>query len=469
MPRIPFATEAGQQVAASWSSMRIVNFMPRPAPPGSRVDLALVPTPGLTTWAGGAVGAGPIHVLAPRRDNVIAMSGDGTLYELNLVANTVTSRGTFSGSGFDYAGAPADSTTTQTVIVIPPSMWYITDGGVSGNVTALPNGARFGTVAVVDGFAIYTEAPTTGSSSQFWVSNLLAAQTIGALNFASAESSVDGLVRAFNMKGDLWLFGTRSTEVWGNAGTTGVPFQRRPGGTIGVGCAAALSPAMVGDGVCWLGNDRCVYRSTGGQPQKISTFAIDGELRQLATASNARGMSISHDGHSQYVLSFPSAFKTFAWDATTGLWHEKSTQGIHWRGNCAIHQNGRQYVGHNSSGTMMLVDAAATTDAGSSILRSATLPPLWASTRRAFMSRLELEVGRVNTAGTSIPVNMSYSDDGGTTFINSRGLIYDASTDPRLVWHRLGSFRQRTIRFDFPNEWPHLLYAADAQIEGGAS
>ncbi len=471
MPRIPFAAQTATESATSWSQQRVVNMMARPAPPNARVDLALMPVPGLTPWGFAAAGSGPMHVMVPRRDSFVVLSGD-EFFEASPVLGTVTSLG--SATGGNKALATGDASSVQVAVVYPPYLFVATDGGGTATVSSLPSGNGFGSVAVVDGFAVYTEAPTVGTSSKFWVSNLLAAQTVNALNFASAESATDGLLRAFNMRGDLWLFGARSIEIWANAGTVGVPFQRRPGGTIPIGLAAVASPAMVGDAVCWLGDDLSVYRSSGGEPQRISTFAIENEIRAtigVGSASLARGLSLTFAGHQMYVLTFPASgqLRTFVWDASTNLWHERTSSGTRWIGNAALYFNGRQYVGASNDGRIHLLDRAALTDAGSTMLRQATLPPLWGATRRAFMSRLELEVGRVNTAGTSLLVGMSYSDDGGTTFINSRGLIYDASTDPRLVWHRLGSFRQRTIRFDLPNDWPHALYAADAQIEGGAT
>ena len=73
------------------------------------------------------------------------------------------------------------------------------------------------------------------------------------------------------------------------------------------------------------------------------------------------------------------------------------------------------------------------TDAGVTVIRQAVLPPLWAKTRRAFCSRIEIEmeVGGTSVAG---PVTLDWSDDGvadveaGARLSGDRGDRRDAQT-----------------------------------------
>ena len=106
------------------------------------------------------------------------------------------------------------------------------------------------------------------------------------------------------------------------------------------------------------------------------------------------------------------------------------------------------------------------TDAGVTVIRQAVLPPLWAKTRRAFCSRIEIEmeVGGPSVAG---PVSLDWSDDGSRTWKPARtlatGIIGD--TRKRVFTTRLGSFRQRTFRLT--THGLTRFYAADADIAPG--
>ena len=81
------------------------------------------------------------------------------------------------------------------------------------------------------------------------------------------------------------------------------------------------------------------------------------------------------------------------------------------------------------------------------VIRQATLPPLWAGTKRAFCARVEIEMefGGANSPGD---VLLQWSDDGSRTW--NAGRVMSAGTADelrkRVFTTRLGSFRQRTFR-----------------------
>jgi hypothetical protein len=106
------------------------------------------------------------------------------------------------------------------------------------------------------------------------------------------------------------------------------------------------------------------------------------------------------------------------------------------------------------------------TEDGAAVLRSATLPPLWAATRRAFCARVELEM---QTLTYTDDLTLEWSDDGGITWGPSRTLIptTGTATRRRVYTTRLGSFRQRVFRVSSPASW--TLYAVDSDISAGAS
>ena len=84
----------------------------------------------------------------------------------------------------------------------------------------LPSAAS---VIFLGGYFIVNRSHTSGI---FQISAPYDGTTWGALDFATAESSPDNLVRVANVFGQLWLFGDLTIEVWSNTGAASFPFQR---------------------------------------------------------------------------------------------------------------------------------------------------------------------------------------------------------------------------------------------------
>jgi hypothetical protein len=106
------------------------------------------------------------------------------------------------------------------------------------------------------------------------------------------------------------------------------PLQRIQGAFNELGCAAPYSVAKMDNGLFWLGRDRrgegIVYRANGYSGVRISTHAVEWQIQQYADMSDAIAYTYQQDGHSFYVLVFPSANTTWVYDAATQAWHERA-------------------------------------------------------------------------------------------------------------------------------------------------
>jgi hypothetical protein len=131
-----------------------------------------------------------------------------------------------------------------------------------------------------------------------------------------------------------------------------------------------------------------------------------------------------------------------------------------------VDNNSIHLLGDRTTGALYYL-VMAPTDAGITIIRQATLPPLWADTKRAFCARIEIEMesGGAQSPG---PVLLQWSDDGARTFNAGRTMSAGAPGDyrHRVYTTRLGSFRQRTFRI--VTHGLTRLYAMDADITPGA-
>ena len=227
--------------------------------------------------------------------------------------------------------------------------------------------------------------------------------------------------------------------------------------------------AICDDSVVFLGSNATIYRINGANAVRISNFAIEDWIKVNSDFVSMDCCSFEYVGHKFYSISFTGVnLKTFVYDATLGKWHERASDpagnGL-WLGRSAIEWTPDPFIGDRASGNLYRQDIGNAADNGSQLVRVATLPPLWGEARRAYMASLELEL-QAGQDPTNTSVLLEISDDNGLTW-RSRT---DANTGMygqdahRCRWTRLGSFRQRILRFtlhDFCN-----LFGADAEIEG---
>jgi hypothetical protein len=132
---------------------------------------------------------------------------------------------------------------------------------------------------------------------------------------------------------------------------------------------------------------------TGYQSQIISTSQIEYQIQNYSTKSDAIGYAYTQEGHSFYVLTFPTEGKTWCYDITTGIWHTRSsglTGGRH-RSNCCIYFAGKNIVGDYVNGNLYELDLDTYTDFGSTIQRRRTAQVVHNNRKRLFHSQLEIE------------------------------------------------------------------------------
>ena len=103
--------------------------------------------------------------------------------------------------------------------------------------------------------------------------------------------------------------------------------------------------------------------------ERISNHAIETALSNYVRTDDAYAFSYQSNGHSFYVISFPTDLKTWCFDATTGMWHERSyynsTDSVHehHRAQCHCFFEGEHLVGDRSNGKVYKFDQNSETDA----------------------------------------------------------------------------------------------------------
>lgn len=337
-------------------------------------------------------------------------------------------------------------------------------------------------VVFLDGYFI---ANVVGSG-QFQLSPLYSVGPWDPLDIATAEGSPDALVALSIFRRELRLFGAISTENWFNAGGADFPLARNPSGFIDTGCGAPFSVAQDRDAAYWLAADRRgtrqIVRSTGYEAQRISTHALALALGGYARVDDALGWCYDQEDHQFYMLTFPSANATWCYDATTGLWHERS----YWnsatgrferhRANCYVSAYGRHLVGDRENGKVYALSLDTYTDDGAPIrrVRSAAhlqQPDLNYIAYNRFLLNADVGYGLDGgiVPGGSPVVALRYSNDGGVTWSDyahrSLGMIGDYQI--RAQWDKLGVARDRVFEVSSDAPVRQRWVAAHIQVSGG--
>jgi hypothetical protein len=327
-------------------------------------------------------------------------------------------------------------------------------------------------VTVIDGFALFTRL----DSNQFHISALLDASAYDALDFASAEASPDLLVAPKSHRGNVWLFGERTIEVWYNAaqeGSSDFFFRPIPSATMQRGCAAKLSIVEEDNTLFWLGDDRVVYRANGYTPERISTFAIEHIIQDYASVSDAESFSYTQDGHKFYVLTFPTELATWVYDISMGLWHERqSFEKGRWRAAHYEFFNGKHYVGDFENGNIYEINPLSNTEDGNLIQRIVTSPPVFSDKARLFHDKLWVDFdtgyGLLSGQGSDPQVMLRYSDDG-INWSNElwRSLGQRGRYNTQVEWLALGMARERIYELTVTDPVPFRITGAYALIRSG--
>lgn len=194
--------------------------------------------------------------------------------------------------------------------------------------------------------------------------------TIDPLNFATAESSADGLKAVRRLGDELWFFGQESIEVWQPTGDADLPFARAPGRLFQRGCLERDTVRRFDNALVWVGEDGSVYRAAA-VPQYISNPGLDERIRKRT--GNLSAWTFKSDGHEFYVLSIPGQ-GSFAYDASTQEWCEFASPGkVGWDVVLGYDSpDGNTYTASLDANSVWKVDEAASSDAGVAFERAVT-------------------------------------------------------------------------------------------------
>ena len=453
----------------------------------------------------------------------------GTVLTVSAVASGVLHIGmTIQGVGVTLGtiitafGTGSGGVGTYTLSVASTVAVGVTMYGLNFSVLPSTDGAFSGanTVDIIDNYFVYNN-PTT---QQFGASDLLSPISPNT-SFSLKDGAPDDLVALIVDHREIYLMGEISSEVWTDVGTVPFPFQRIPGTSTQHGIAAPFSISRLGNSFAYVSrNNRGqsqIMQMQGYLPQRISTHAVENTLANQYVG-DAISWTYQLEGHEVFVVTFPSLQLTWAYDATTQLWHKwlyttDANVFQRHRGNCCAVFQGLVIVGDYENGKLYELDKTNYTDDGQNIRRLRRAPHLVTEFQRQYFDELQIQFQPgVGTTGlsTSAQVTSSntiylgntytitpsatltiepektyilatqtppiytttnnpqamlrWSSDGGSTWSNEHwtGVGQLGKYKNRAIWRRLGTARDRIFEVSVTDPVNFVIISANLKVQG---
>ena|SRR3990167_5281285 len=430
----------------------------------------LYPTPGLVSWVT-ATGGSPIRQMFEHQGLLYVVAAN-KFYSIST-AKVQTLLGTLN-------------TSTGRISIAAIADEILLADGADGYHYKVST-TTFSTVTDVD-FPVDTKVVTaqdeyfmaaTPSSGRFFLSALSNGLSWLAADFSTAEGKPDYLVSMYSHRRYLWLFGEYTTEIWYNSANIDFPFEKQNGIFIEYGIVGEYAVVEAGNALFWVGRNRngspVILKSNGFQPQIVSTTAINYQLSTYSSVSDAYAFSYSQEGHEFVLFNFPTANKTWVYDVSTELWHERDSyvngSYDYYLGNCSAFFDNKILIGDRNSDQIYELDMDTYTENGNQIRRKLISSNIDLDLRRGsmynFQVKLDPGIGIESGQGSDPQLMLRVSKDYGNTWGNelwrSPGKLGEYRD--RALWTRLGEGRVFTFELTAtdPNKW--IIHGARADVE----
>jgi len=370
----------------------------------------------------------------------------------------------------------------QMCIILPESTdqfngYIFTTGGGLVQISDVAFDGPVSSVVYVDGFFLFTKT----DGNKFFISDLRDGFSYLATDFADAEVDPDPIQAASVLRNEVLIWGSQTMEPFQNIGGGGFPFLRIEGAVQDKGLDAVNGLVAIDGNLAFIGGavqeQPALWLTSGGKPEKISTTAIDNQIRTYSDSvvEMAFAVTYSQSGALFAAFTFPGQ-ETFVYEKVSGLWHTRESLEndvpVTWRVSNIVEAYGELIVGDLFNNKFGIIDKEVFTEYTEHIHRRFVLPPIDNGGDPFFNNSIEAvgESGVGNTVGEGQDptVLLSFSDDGGRTFGDRLPRQFGLKGDFRFrtIWNQLGRVgRERMYRFDVSDPVKWVFFKIEANID----
>jgi hypothetical protein len=192
-------------------------------------------------------------------------------------------------------------------------------------------------------------------------------------------------------------------------------------------------------------------------------------------------MTYQQLGHVFYVLTFPTAGKTWVYDASTNMWYERAWRNpatnalSQWRPSFLTLFNGKIVAGDYQDGRLYEIDQNYYLDDTDPIKWIRASQTQESDMRLQYFSKLQVDmepgVGLVTGSGSDPQVMLRWSNDNGSSWSgymsNSMGKIGEYAK--RVIFRRLGRGRNRVWEISGTEPVKTVILGATVDMQVGES
>lgn len=364
-----------------------------------------------------------------------------------------------------------------------------TGTGATGFITVSSAGSviavtivNAGTGYVIGDVLTATFGITPGSGFTYTVGTIGGA-SFSALDIASKVGSADPIVSLIVNHQEIWLLGSLTSEIWYNAGASPFPFQQMPQGFIEHGLEAIFSLTKQDTACYWLSRDRegrgIVMKGAAYIAKRISTHAIEQLWSSYSTLTDAVSYMYQQQGHTYYVVNFPTANATWAFDEATEQWAQwawtdnNGNLNRH-RVNSAANVYSTNVGADWQTGVLYKFDVDKYTDNEQPISRIRSFPHMIDDMNRVFYNTFiaDMDVGEITDPNAADPkVYLRWSDDRGVSYGNAidNTLGKTGQYGVNMQYQRLGLARDRVFELSWSIPAKTALNGAYIRVQKAGS
>ena len=444
---ISFIGGAYKTFSTNLNAQECVNFIPVMGNEGP----ALRGSPGLKEWVDTAKYA---EVRGSKKMGVALYVVVGNaVYRISELGSKTTCTGTLDTT----SGALPESCMAENgsqLMIVDGKFGYIISSTAVTKITDEDFPVNPESVTYQDGYFVVTYR----DSGRCYVSTLNDGSSWDGTLYFNPQGRPDNTLCAFSYRRKLSVLSADTSQLYYNSGDADEPFKVVPGTAQEVGVASGKSVVLLDNALLYLTNkNQVVKHQLGNTPSAIAPPSVEYQISKYSKKSDAVGMGITNiEGHTFYILFFPSANATWAFDIITKepfrLMSYPEPWDNRWRGNCYAYFAGKHIVGDYQNGKLYELDFDTFLDNAQTVRRVRTAPTIKKEGKWVFHHKLEVffesGVGLTTGQGSDPQVMLQYSDDGGHTWGNElwRGAGKIGKYKWRAVWNRLGRSRQRNYR-----------------------
>ncbi len=442
MARFGFCGPSYRSQSPNVDAESTVNWYPEAIESGQgKSTFALYPTPGLKS---AYALDGEVSVPALFTHNGRMFSAGASLWE-EFADGTKINRGALYGVPVNPPSITANQ--NQLLIAANGALFVFT---FAMNVLTPVNMTQLqGPVSQVgysDGFF----AATILNSNKWQVSSPLDGFTWPGAQVAAVSVFAEPIVSMICDHRYIVLLGQKRSVGYYDSGNT-FPYDVDPSGYAEVGSDCTFGSVRLDNTDYFLGGYEggmtMAFKLQGVTPMRVSNHAVEYQWSKYpAKATDAIAFPYQDQGHSFWVIYFPSGKATWAYDVATSSWSERSyldsRPGYGPSAHLAMSHAycfGKHFVGSRLTGTIYEMSIAYADDDGKAIQRVRIAPYInreleWLTHKR-FTLDAEAGVGTQVGQGQKPAIMLSFSDDQAHTFSNE----YDFS------WSQVGDYLTRGI------------------------